>query len=333
MNDATASQNKQRSRVTFQSLKNIFNLAPNDILGERRAKQIQLPKLTHFLPTKISPDAEFCRQAMTLACQPVRASLRSKIKAQDPAILALYRGFSRFMLEDLALHPHSQSISRAKRKKTAEKVSFEMMLRNQAYSNLVELVFPDHVRLSIHAHKNSGPKFGINLFDRASTQVVNNLQDLSSVAETSHDLLHIPTPWHNAAFRVSGLDHNFVAKSKVVQEALDSDHIQAHWIHGDFGAGHGGYFEVIRHKDTKTALVTMTESSKPAVVVLSSHKEAAAPVDQEVLMTSLKSRTRRNSVHQTSQKIRRLFQYCKRRALEIWIVKYDIEKSQTTVQD
>jgi pyoverdine/dityrosine biosynthesis protein Dit1 len=37
------------------------------------------------------------------------------------------------------------------------------MIRNDAYSNLVSDLFPFHIRLSIHAHNNSGPKFAIRL--------------------------------------------------------------------------------------------------------------------------------------------------------------------------
>ena len=41
------------------------------------------------------------------------------------------------------------------------------------------------------------PKFGITLFDWNQTRVINDLDDLSGVAKPSHNLLHIPTPWHN----------------------------------------------------------------------------------------------------------------------------------------
>lgn len=41
-----------------------------------------------------------------------------------------------------------------------------MIKRNDAYSNLVELMFPFHLRFSIHAHNNAGPKFGISLLSK-----------------------------------------------------------------------------------------------------------------------------------------------------------------------
>ena len=55
-----------------------------------------------------------------------------------------------------------------------------MMLRNVAFSNLVKGVYPNHLRLSIHAHDNS-TKFGVAL--------VAGLQFLR-------------TPWHNVAVRM-----------------------------------------------------------------------------------------------------------------------------------
>jgi pyoverdine/dityrosine biosynthesis protein Dit1 len=56
------------------------------------------------------------------------------------------------MLEDLADVPVVKGLSAKQRKKTAALVAQEMMSRNQAYSNLVELLLPNYVRLSIHAH-------------------------------------------------------------------------------------------------------------------------------------------------------------------------------------
>ncbi len=51
------------------------------------------------------------------------------------------------------------------------------MLRNVAFSNLVEKIFPKAIRLSIHAHSNVGPKFAVSLMEGQST---------------------CATPWHNA---------------------------------------------------------------------------------------------------------------------------------------
>lgn len=134
------------------------------------AEDVDVP---HYVETRRTARAELCRQLLMALCQADRDVLRSLIKESDGSSLALYRGFSRFMLEDLALHPSCVRSSQSQRKKLATKVAFEMIMvshlvahplvrsivpvltqcyqRNQAYSNLVELLFPQHVRLSIHA--------------------------------------------------------------------------------------------------------------------------------------------------------------------------------------
>lgn len=305
INEAIGIQEGNPRGVSFQSLRDIFHSVPKDILGETRACRIELPILEHFLGTNISNETEFCRQALTLACQPDRNSLRSLIKGQDPAIVSLYRGFSRFMLEDLALHPRSQSISRSQRKRVAEKISFEMLLRNQAYSNLVELFFPVHVRLSIHAHVNSGPKFGISLFDRSKTRVIDNLNDLSSIAKPSHDLLHIPTPWHNCVFQVSGSDFTYITKSKVIHEARMSTLIRGHWVRPDRNSASGGYFHIDAPERTETTQITTVSTSKSQIV--SSVLEKTIPTMEDVPINA--KRTSKTSRGFIFHGIKRLFRY------------------------
>lgn len=266
LNETIGIQDGHEGEITLKSLEEIFRCDPNEIFHGEELFDKELPILEHFLDTKISNETEFHRHVLMLACQPDRNSLRSKIKNQDLAIVSLYRGFSRFMLEDLALHPHSQSISRSQRKKVAEKISFEMLLRNQAYSNLVDLFFPFHVRLSIHAHVNSGPKFGISLFDKSNTRVVNSINDLLSTANESHDLLHIPTPWHNCVFRVSGDDFTYITKSKVIHEAREAKLIRAHWVNQDQNSASGGYFQIHAPGRTRRTRSNNVEDSKSPLV-------------------------------------------------------------------
>jgi hypothetical protein len=69
----------QKHQITFQSLKDIFSSTPQDVLGEERARQIQMPALNHYLNTRILTQTEFCRQAMTLSYQRDRRTLSSLI--------------------------------------------------------------------------------------------------------------------------------------------------------------------------------------------------------------------------------------------------------------
>lgn len=158
-------------RVGFKSLVDLFQLAciqsTEGLAGLPR--RLNIADIDHHVDTRITEEAELCRRILMAGCGPRKSAVRAKIDSKDPAITALYRGFSRFMLEDLEHHPHTQNMSKSQQKKLSSKVAFEMILvclqrmtslpaqplnitqRNQAYSNLVEMLFPNHVRLSIHA--------------------------------------------------------------------------------------------------------------------------------------------------------------------------------------
>ncbi|KAE8353793.1 Pyoverdine/dityrosine biosynthesis protein-domain-containing protein [Aspergillus coremiiformis] len=242
-------------RVQFQSLVDLFNLQSlSAFTGESVAGGLQLPELPHYLPTKLDDVAELCRRILVAGCQPSRESIRNQIDFGDEALLALYRGFSRFMLEDLERHPLIQSRSRSQRKKLGTKVSFEMIVRNQAYSNLIELMFPDYLRLSIHAHNNSGPKFGIRLFNTDNVRAVRELDslglddnnDVDEGMSTAANLLHIPTPWHNCVVQVAGDPTLYIVKYGVVKEASGTHRYSSNLIQGDLAKGEGAFVSLKR---------------------------------------------------------------------------------------
>lgn len=52
-------------------------------------------------------------------------------------------------------------------------------------------MFPFHLRFSIHAHNNAGPKYAVKMWPNNTVTISGNFDD--------H--LHIPTPWHNAVLR------------------------------------------------------------------------------------------------------------------------------------
>ncbi|KAI1082062.1 pyoverdine/dityrosine biosynthesis protein [Whalleya microplaca] len=221
MNYAIGRRRGNSDRVGFKSLVDLFELDKSQSRFERSklASKLNMPPIIHHVETRVTDEAELCRRILMTGCQPQTSAVRARIDSQDAAIIALYRGFSRFMLEDLELHPFTQGMSRSKQKKLSTKVAFEMIMRNQAYSNLVELLFPNHVRLSIHAHNNAGPKFGIQLFDPAAVRAVESLAP-NGEPMSSRDLLHIPTPWHNCVVEVVGSNVLYVTKAKVARDAL-----------------------------------------------------------------------------------------------------------------
>ncbi|KAJ0334626.1 hypothetical protein COL5a_000689 [Colletotrichum fioriniae] len=221
MNRAVGVSRGNTDRIGFKSLVDLFEL--NESKSQHKlsslSKDLNIPSIEHHLETKLTLEAELCRRILMAGCQPQESAVRAKIKSQNPAILALYRGFSRFMLEDLELHPFTLGMTRTQRKKLSPKVAFEMIMRNQAYSNLVELLLPNHVRLSIHAHNNAGPKFGIQLFDPAVVRAVEGLSP-DGTPMTSRDLLHIPTPWHNCVVEVEGSPYLLVTKASIPRQAV-----------------------------------------------------------------------------------------------------------------
>lgn len=229
-------------RVTFKSLVDIIDL---DVYmeGKRQMfRNMEAPQLQHHLATALTDEAELCRKVLVAACQPNRSALRACIDSQDPSILALYRGFSMFMLQDLESHPLVSTFSRSQKRKLAVKVSFEMMLRNQAYSNLVELFFPSHIRLSIHAHNNAGPKFGITLFDRKLVQADAERSGGLVGEMATQDKLHIPTPWHNCLVRFKG--KYWVMKLKAVKQLIACEGYVGSLVEGDLSCGSGGYIHL-----------------------------------------------------------------------------------------
>ncbi|KAG9233565.1 pyoverdine/dityrosine biosynthesis protein [Amylocarpus encephaloides] len=284
MNEAIDPNNGGSDRVGFKSLVDLFDLKSS----AAEVASLNIPEIDHFLHTKVTEEAELSRKVLMSGCQSEKANLRRRIDAQEPSILALYRGFSRFMLEDLDLHPYTKPMTRSQRKKLSIKVSFEMIMRNQAYSNLVELLFPDHVRLSIHAHTNSGPKFGVRLFDKHLVKTVRSLEDCTETEGASSDLLHIPTPWHNCMFQFADDPKVYVAKSKIINDALKAGHVGGGWV--EWGEGHGKCFEIRK----------LSSSEIDSVVP---HVEMEEKVKSMQLETALKPGTTPMSAHTSSIQI------------------------------
>ena len=213
--------------VTFQGL--------HDILFPRkwtrmfyRSEFAEVEQVHHPVTTMRTPRDDDNRGLLLHSCSACHESLENVVhKDAKSSLTLLYRGFSRFMLDDLSFHPDGRDKSKTQRKRLSEKVALEMMRRNQAYSHLVELVMPRHVRLSIHAHNNSGPKFAVSLLpnDRFKhlasfdgLRVSHRIVDF----EASHHL-HIPTPWHNALVQITGDATTYVCKSGLVKAELDRE--------------------------------------------------------------------------------------------------------------
>jgi pyoverdine/dityrosine biosynthesis protein Dit1 len=230
--------------IGFVSLKDLFFAhRPKELNRvESYVDDIGLP---HYTGSKICDDAELSRKFLMAGCDTDAGKLRRDIEQPQHPRLHLYRGFSRFMTEDLSLQQFCKTLSNKAFKRTVSKVAFEMIKRNDAYSNLVELIFPFHLRLSIHAHTNSGPKFGVRVISHEECRTI---KALDSDAEPSfEDLLHIPTPWHNCVVKIEGHDHYYLTKSKIVKDAVASEHYKGEWRKTNAEVGAGGYYHLVKN--------------------------------------------------------------------------------------
>lgn len=192
-------------------------------LRERVAEELDSVIVEHHLPTQLDKDTEFNRKVLMLGCDDNVDRLRKQIQTPNHPRLYLYRGFNKFMCEDLAQTTFAKSISKKKYKKMILAVAFEMIRRNDAYSNLVELIFPFHLRFSIHAHHNAGPKYGVRLLDPEICTTAGHDQN------EEDRLLHIPTPWHNSIFKIVGSEKYVVAPSRFAEELEKTTTYKGGW--------------------------------------------------------------------------------------------------------
>lgn len=105
--------------------------------------------------------------------------LRKRCKMEDEA-KAMYRGITRFILEDYSGLDIFKSESRTTLQKLARSVAYRVIQRSNAWTRLLEKHFDSAVRLSIHPQFRVSKKIGINL------------------AETDDCWL---TPWHGVAMK------------------------------------------------------------------------------------------------------------------------------------
>ncbi|SCU85871.1 LAME_0D03312g1_1 [Lachancea meyersii CBS 8951] len=224
--------------VGFVGLKELF--LTGDSIRKFDEFMVHDVDLSHHTGTKICEVSELSRQILMKGFDTDDGRLRQQILIAGHPRLHLFRGFSRFMMDDLSHLEFFQKSSRKGFKKVVSKVAFEMIKRNDAYSNLVELLFPHHMRFSIHAHTNSGPKFGVKIISNHQCKIVKSLD--AQEEPSFEDLLHIPTPWHNCVIKLQNV--YYLAKSKVAVDAIESGLYDGHWKEGGDEKDVGGHFVV-----------------------------------------------------------------------------------------
>ena len=218
--------NDNANPISFLNLHDIFHAPDCHSVCPSHLVQYQV---NHPLSTETLPADEWCRKLIMQSCHASRRHLQHIIKTrQGSNITAIYRGFSRFMLEDLAAQPDMTTTSRRHQRRLSSRVALEMLQRNQAYSHLAELLMPHYIRLSIHAHKNNGPKFAINLLSKSKFRTLHDFNKIHLAEHGDKEIelsgLHIPTPWHNVLVQIEGRQYTYICKAGLVQDELKNPH-------------------------------------------------------------------------------------------------------------
>jgi len=87
----------------------------------------------------------------------------------------MFNGVHRFILEDMYIKSESV-ISKNQAREQAKKISYYVMQRSHAWSDLIKSLFPQSVRFSIHPYRCGSNKFAISLIPNSNRWA---------------------TPWHN----------------------------------------------------------------------------------------------------------------------------------------
>ncbi|TJZ58954.1 pyoverdine biosynthesis protein PvcA [Streptomyces piniterrae] len=108
---------------------------------------------------------------------PTPDDLRAEVRTDDKT-LALYRGITRFLVEDTADYPGTRSALQRECRQRA----YRVIERSRAWGDLIADHHPRCIRLSIHPQPIGARKFGIRLLDAPDAWT---------------------TPWHSAALHRS----------------------------------------------------------------------------------------------------------------------------------
>ncbi|KAL2808252.1 Pyoverdine/dityrosine biosynthesis protein-domain-containing protein [Aspergillus granulosus] len=244
--------------IQFTGLEDLF-FSDTDSRAAFSSSMLQSVSIPQPIETIRTESAQECRLLLEQIGGIDRAHLRALITQKDPETMKLYQGQSKFMLEDLSTHLGNLGVGNKQKKKIASCVAAEMIARNHAYSNLVELLFPHHIRLSIHAHKNSGPKFGIRLFPNGTVRPAQTAQSFLSASasdERPEYEFQIPTPWHNSLVKIEGSDIVLLTRAEFANDAIgtevDNRKFEGCWCDD----GVGGYFALRRVKEEASGPAT-----------------------------------------------------------------------------
>ena len=123
----------------------------------------------------------------------------SKNIKKDNNLQTVYFGMSKFLEYDCSSKWNKNKFSSISSvRKYCKDTAKNMMIRSNAYSNLIKTNYPNHIRLSIHGHDNE-EKFAVCLFK-------------------SFSLNYCITPWHNVTCKM--LDNRILLIKNIVIENI-----------------------------------------------------------------------------------------------------------------
>ena len=271
-----STSNEDQQDVRFQGLTDMFsaNLGSCASIPQQWLDDFQID---HPIKSGCTEEAEYARKIMMAGFQSSREHFRSLISSQDPQTLSLYRGQARFMQEDLSA-PDFLEKSPKQRKKASFQVAAEMIARNQAYSNLLEFLLPNFVRLSIHAHNNRGPKFGIRLFSKDKVKAIDSLSDRHELVPAYE--FQLPTPWHNSMIKVEGDSLLYLGKASIAHKAIEQGDFEGGWVEDRLNGGHFLLRPTLSICNSSFIPTETTSSTAVSVVSENEKKEAFAVIEE-----------------------------------------------------
>ena len=136
-----------------------YGQAIRHILDEHRLDNIQLFNLEDYFN---SYNFERIRQQLVERYGRPLEALKAAVKT-DPETANLFNGIHRFMFTDLKFR--KPDCSKNKLKEESKALAYQVIIRSNAWSALVEEVFPEAIRLSIHPQPPHSKKIGIKLME------------------------------------------------------------------------------------------------------------------------------------------------------------------------
>ncbi|CAD5123867.1 DgyrCDS12174 [Dimorphilus gyrociliatus] len=118
-----------------------------------------------------------------------------KLIRTNENINRVYLGFLRFFQDEFATTDTFQNVSNKEKKRILKEKARRLIRANLTYSNMIQNIYSDYLRFSIHAHDNS-EKVGISLSDSRSSG----------------------SPWHNCAIKMKDGTWNFIKRKEAEEK-------------------------------------------------------------------------------------------------------------------